>query len=159
MTSHQGDENSSGDMGKVMAFLTAVAALGPAILYIHHAGKGAVVDGRIDAQAARGSGVITDHARGAFAMKPMAKAEAEKGLMWGTTSAMKKIEEDECWRFVNLSVSKSNNAAPLADVWLRKGEGGVLKYVEVLPTLNAARKSMDAVGGNGKKNRRADDAS
>lgn len=115
---HTLDENSSGDMATLLGVLESSAkANGHASVFLHHTSKSAAMNGQGDMQqASRGSSVLVDNARW------------QMFLAGATVTEAKSLGIDEVMRsyFVRVGVSKQNYGPPVADVWMRRGEGGVL---------------------------------
>jgi RecA-family ATPase len=120
---HSLDENNAVDAKRIMGSLEGVAArTGCSILYLHHVNKSAAMGGTADLQqAARGSSVFVDNARWLAYVAGMTKDEAEG---FG-------IAEEDRRMFIRWNVSKQNYSAPMQDMWLRRGDGGVLRAVEL----------------------------
>lgn len=142
---HLGDENDSGQMARLMAVMQGAAMQsGAAILFLHHISKGAALSGQGGAQqAARGSSVITDNARGQFFLSTMTEAETtEVGGNLYDISAPGKLSRiplqsadddgrEMRTRYVRFGVAKSNYAAPWPDIWLRREDHGVLVCADI----------------------------
>lgn len=126
---HCGDENSNGDMARLLANLEWVCAqTGAAILYLHHIGKGAAREGATDQQAARGASALVDNARWGGIMRRMSMEEAEKYLR-GT------IDERDARRqyYVRAGANKHNYGEPMTDRWYQRHAGGVLLPADLTP--------------------------
>lgn len=142
---HLGDENDSGQMARLMAVMQGAAMQsGAAILFLHHISKGAALSGQGGAQqAARGSSVITDNARGQFFLSTMTEADTNEGSDYlfdlGAPGKLSRIPlhsvDDEGremrTRYVRFGVAKSNYAAPWPDIWLRREDHGVLVCADI----------------------------
>lgn len=143
---HLGDENDSADMAQLLAVMQGAAMqTGTAVLFLHHISKGAAQSGQGDSQqAARGSSVITDNARGQFFLAPMSEEEAfqDKTNPIHDFAAPipfrdRALHEDDPYggpmrrRYVRFGVAKSNYAAPWPDIWLRRGDNGVLTCAQL----------------------------
>ena len=129
---HCGDENSNGDMARLLNNLEWVCAqTGAAILYLHHIGKGAAREGATDQQAARGASALLDNARWGGIMRRMGMEEAHQCLT-GT------IEEKELRRhyYVRCGTNKHNYGEPLIDRWYQRHAGGVLLPAELHPVTD-----------------------
>lgn len=113
-------ENDSGAMGAVMSHVEAMCReVGCAALIVHHANKLSMVSGSgAEQHAARGSSAITDNARWQANLSTMQRDEAEKRGIEG---------DGDRRRWVRLDLSKVNYGPPLAERWLERGEGGVLR--------------------------------
>jgi len=119
---HNFDENDSGQMAQLIGILEGVAhRTGCAVVFLHHASKAAALNGQGDMQqASRGSSVLVDNVRWQMFLAGASKDEA------------KTLGIDEAMRgyFVRAGVSKQNYGPPVADVWMRRAEGGVLVPAE-----------------------------
>lgn len=131
---HLADENDSGQMSEVVGRMEAISAKnGNATVFLHHSSKSAAMNGQGDMQqASRGSSVLVDNIRWQMFLSGMTKDEAKK----------LNVDEDMRGFFVRAGVSKQNYGAPFPEVWLRRGEGGVLVPAEF---------STSAVTKKGKK--------
>ena len=116
---HALDENSNGDMAKVMSTLERLAAeTGAAVVFTHHTSKAASFGEQTDHQhASRGASLLTDNARWAASIVKMSSSEAEK---YGVQETMRDM-------FVRFTVTKNNYGPPTPDMWYRRAEGGVLR--------------------------------
>ena len=115
---HRADENNSGAMAIILSILEGIAQRTHcAIVFLHHASKAAALNGQGDLQqASRGSSVLVDNVRWQAFVAGMSDKEAER-----------KNVDVEMRRFhVRAGVSKQNYGTPVADLWLRRVEGGVL---------------------------------
>lgn len=115
---HDGDENDSGAMTRlVQGFERVAMSARAAVLLAHHTNKAATLGGQGEIQqAARGSSALTDGVRwqaNLTAMQP--KTAADLGLV-----------ADEAKFLVRFDISKSNYGAPQSPCWLRRLQGGVL---------------------------------
>lgn len=115
---HTLDENSNGEMARVMGALERLAAeTGAAVIFTHHTSKAASFGQQADHQhASRGASLLTDNARWAASVVKMNASEAEK---YGVEESMRST-------FVRYSVTKNNYDEPIRDRWYRRAEGGVL---------------------------------
>jgi RecA-family ATPase len=116
---HVADENDASAMSRVIAALEHIASqTGASVIFLHHTSKSAALNGGGDTQqASRGSSVLVDHVRWQAFLCAMSKNEAkENGI------------SEECRRnFIRYGVSKQNYAPPIADLWLQRQVGGVLR--------------------------------
>lgn len=139
---HIEEENASGPMAQVVGRMEAIAAdTGCAIVFLHHASKGAAMAGAGDQQqASRGSSVLVDNIRWQSYLSGMTQAEAEE---WG-------VDEGQRGFFVRYGVSKANYGAPFQECWFRRQEGGVLKpaVLERQKRQPPAKLKSVARGGN-----------
>lgn len=116
---HSGDENSAGDMAKLLGVMERLcASTGASMLFLHHTAKGAALNGAGDQQqASRGSSVLVDNVRGGqFNLSGMTEAEARGH---GVDPADRR-------QFVRLVQAKANFGAPIQDMWFRRADGGIL---------------------------------
>lgn len=115
---HVADENDGGQMAMLLGQMERIASLtGCSILFLHHTTKAAALNGQADMQqASRGSSVLTDNIRWQAFLGGMTKEEAKEHG----------VSEQDRGQFVRFGIPKRNYGAPMPDVWLRRGEGGVL---------------------------------
>jgi RecA-family ATPase len=116
---HSGDENSAGDMAKLLGVMERLcASTGASMLFLHHTAKGAALNGAGDQQqASRGSSVLVDNVRGGqFNLSGMTEAEARGHG----------IDPADRRQFVRLVQAKANFGAPIPDMWFRRADGGIL---------------------------------
>lgn len=127
---HHLDENSSGDMARLIGALEHVAHKSScSILYLHHSSKSAAINGLgSEQQATRGSSVLTDNVRW----------QANMVVLDKKTAAKSKIDEKNRRKYVQFCVSKQNYDAPIPDKWLKREAGGVL----VQTSLSAGVQSL-----------------
>ena len=123
---HTLDENSAGDMGRLLGALEyAAAQTGAALVFAHHVSKAAAREGQGDQQhAARGSSVLTDSTRWGASLTRMTTEEGKK-LSDDPTNIRPIGEASKHW-YVRMSVPKNNYAEPILDRWFVRGAGGVL---------------------------------
>lgn len=129
---HQLDENSNGDMARLVSRLEYVAAQsGAAVLYLHHVSKGSAQNNLVDKQqAARGASVLTDNARWCGYVAKMSPKQAEH--FSDRTYDKKAIGQEKRGFFVRFGISKQNYEMTPTEQWYRRGEGGVLLPVELV---------------------------
>jgi len=129
---HQLDENSNGDMARLVGMLEHVAArTGASVLYLHHVSKGSAKDGQGDQQqAARGASALIDNARWCGFVAKMTEQESEK--LSNRSGDKAPIGNDRRGFFVRFGVSKQNYDATPLDQWYERREGGVLAPVELV---------------------------
>lgn len=115
---HSEDENDAAKMSDLLARLEQIAEQERcAILFLHHTTKNAAMGGQTDIQqASRGSSVLTDNIRWQSYLAVMNDGEATKHG----------VQKDERRRHVRFGVSKQNYGPPLDELWLERGQGGVL---------------------------------
>ncbi|WP_171962341.1 helicase RepA family protein [Bordetella trematum] len=142
---HQLDENSNGDMSRLIARLECLAAsTGAAVLYLHHASKGSARDGQLDQQqAARGASALIDNARWCGYVARMSENEADT---WG-------VEHSQRGYFVRYGASKANYGdESTRELWFRRHEGGVLKPAVLAPQQRQPLTKLKAVARGGDDN-------
>lgn len=115
---HLADENDSSAMSALIAAFKHVAANTECtILFTHHVGKSAILNGNGGAaQASRGSSALTDDVRWQLNVAGMIEAEAK---VFG-------VDDDDRSQFVSIHVSKVNYGRQQQKIWLERQEGGVL---------------------------------
>lgn len=120
---HIEDENASGPMTQVIGRMEAIAAdTGCSVLFLHHTSKNSDASGTGDQQyAGRGSSVLVNNARWQSFLSRMTHADAKK----------LGIDDEQRGFFVSFGMSKENYGPPVAERWLQRHEGGVLKRVEL----------------------------
>jgi hypothetical protein len=125
---HMLDENSNGDMGRLLATLENISAMtGAALLYLHHVSKGSVLGGQSGSQqAARGASILVDNARWCGFLCKMSEAEA-RCLADGELAPI----GGKSGLYVRYGVSKQNYGAAPHEQWYARAEGGVLVPVEL----------------------------
>ena len=131
---HDGDENSSGDMTRVIEALEYIKEeLGVTVLVAHHVGKGALLNNVRNQAAGRGSSALVDGARLVLQLTAMTEAE---GKEFNVTHR----------EYLNFAVTKSNYMPPLDPIWLRREAGGHLTQTYL--SVNEAEieaKTLDAI--------------
>lgn len=162
-TSHMADENDAAAMSRLLATLQGAALRnGAAVMFLHHTSKAATLSGQGNVQqAARGSSVLSDNARGQYYLTGVGEADCvEDGRPLRDLDLMLPLDgHDKEGRPTRLSyarfgVSKSNYSAPWPQVWLRRDERGVLSCANVVPVQGSSATRQPAKGGLG-GNRRA----
>jgi RecA-family ATPase len=116
---HSADENSAGEMARLLGVLEHICGqTGTSIMFLHHTAKGAALNGAGDAQqASRGSSVLVDNVRGGqFNLSGMSDAEARAHG----------VDPGDRKGFTRLVQAKANFGAPMPDRWFRRIEGGLL---------------------------------
>jgi hypothetical protein len=144
---HMMDENSNGDMSKLVGTLERIAAnTGASILYLHHVSKGSTKEGQGDQQqAARGASALVDNARWAGFVAKMTEKESEK---LSDRHDKAPIGIDRRGFFVRFGVSKQNYDASALDQWYERRDGGVLIPVQLMES----RGRRSGKNGNGEFN-------
>ena len=116
---HSGDENSAGEMARLLGVLEGICErTGASVLFLHHTAKGAALNGAGDAQqASRGSSVLVDNVRGGqFNLLGMTEADARAHG----------VDPGDRRSFVRRCQAKANFGPPMADKWYRRMDGGLL---------------------------------
>ena len=129
-----GEENSAEDTTRFVEALEVVAKYTKAtVLLVHHSNKSSMAGGVPTSQAAaRGSSALTDGVRWQGNLSTMSEIEAK------TFSINEKQRRD----YVRFSITKSNYGPPKEDVWLVRGEQGVLKSVDLVPAGNKKTENL-----------------
>lgn len=129
---HNLDENSNGDMARLVATLEHVAAsTGASVLYLHHVSKGSARECQTDQQqAARGASALIDNARWCGFVAKMTEDEAQR--FSDRSYDREPIGNDRRGYFVRFGVSKQNYDSTPLDRWYSRHAGGVLLPVELL---------------------------
>ncbi len=130
------DENSNGDMSRLVSTLEHIAVeTGASILYLHHVNKGSAREGQTDQQqAARGASALVDNVRWCGFVAKMSETEAKK--LSDRAYDRQPIGNDRRGFFVRFGVSKQNYATVQADKWYERRDGGVLVPVDLSTTTN-----------------------
>ena len=131
---HDRDENSNGDMARLVTTLEHIAvSTGASVLYLHHVSKGSAREGQTDQQqAARGASALIDNARWCGFVAKMTEGEAER--LSDRTYDRKPIGNERRKHFLRFGVSKGNYSENDADRWYQRHDGGVLLPVNLLET-------------------------
>ena len=139
---HSLDENSNGDMARLLATLEHVAATtGASVLYLHHVNKGSAREGQTDQQqAARGASALIDNARWAGYVAKMTEQEAERLTDLGFGRSAIGYRRG---LFVRFGISKQNYDATPLDRWYQRHSGGVLLPVELQEASRNEEKGRD----------------
>lgn len=129
---HTRDENSNGDMARLIATLEHVAArTGASVLYLHHVSKGSAREGQADQQqAARGASALIDNARWCGFVARMTEAEAND--LSDRTYDRRPIGNDRRKHFMRFGESKYNYGEDNDGRWFQRHDGGVLLPVELV---------------------------
>jgi RecA-family ATPase len=101
------------------------------IAFLHHTNKSSAMNAQGEMQqASRGSSVLVDNIRWQMYLAGCTKEEA------------KSFDIDETRRgyFVRTGVSKQNYGPPVAEVWMRRTDGGVLIPAEFSTSYTTAKK-------------------
>lgn len=128
-TFHSQDESDNGQMSLLITWLRRMAVVKQcAIVFLHHTSKAAALNGLGDVQqASRGASALTDNIRWQAFLSGLSKDETLDG---------KVVLPEERGLFVRYGVSKQNYGKKMADVWLRRGDGGVMSRVDGSSTSN-----------------------
>lgn len=129
------DENDSGQMSNALACMEIICnRTGASCYFLHHASKGAVLNGRAqEQQAARGSSVLTDNIRYQEFLCVMDRETAEKLGECEDGKPPKAAIGADRKSYVLWGVSKQNYGAPVLEQWYKRTETGVLCPVELAP--------------------------
>ena len=140
---HALDENSNGDMARLVAVLEQVAATtGASVLYLHHVSKGSAREGQTDQQqAARGASALIDNARWCGYVARMTEDEAKR--LSDRTHDRQPIGKERRSYFVRFGVSKQNYDATQLDRWYLRHAGGVLVPVDLHEVSRAEENGRD----------------
>ncbi|MBF0416649.1 MAG: AAA family ATPase [Magnetococcales bacterium] len=113
-----GQENASDDVTRFVETLEQIVQeTGAGALSIHHANKASMMPGTQTTQAAsRGSSALTDGVRWQGNLSTMSEQEARR---FG-------VKSDDRKKLVQFSVVKNNYGPPISEIWLRRGDHGVL---------------------------------
>ena len=135
---HCSDENSNGEMARLISTLEFIASsTGASVLFLHHVSKGSARDDLADRKlAARGASALIDNSRWCGFMAKMSAEEAGRLCELNNTLP---IGESRRGNFVRFGVCKQNYEASSPDRWYTRHETGVLMPAH----LSAFR---DAVG-------------
>ncbi len=130
---HTLDENSNGDMARLISNLEYVAKnSGASVLYLHHTNKASAMSGNGDMQqAGRGASSLIDNARWAGYVKKMTTEEAEI-LTDRPFDKLTIAEQGNADYFIRFGISKQNYSEPFDDKWYKRGPGGVLLPAELV---------------------------
>jgi RecA-family ATPase len=136
---HTMDENSNGDMSRLISRLEFIAAeTGASVLYLHHISKGSAREGTGDQQqAGRGASALIDNARWCGFITKMTEKEAES--LSDRRYDAKPVGKENADRFLRFGISKQNYDTPQQDRWLERRAGGVLLPID-LHSANATPK-------------------
>jgi len=136
---HGLEENSNGDMARLVSALEHIAAsTGAAVLFLHHVGKNSARDGQTDQQqAARGASALIDNTRWCGYLTKMTESEADRLSIGGSHSP---ICSDQRGLFVRFGTSKQNHGVPLMDRWYQRHAGGVLLPIDLRSAESVKKK-------------------
>lgn len=155
-TSHMADENDAAAMSRLLATLQGAALRNStAVMFLHHTSKAATLSGQGNVQqAARGSSVLSDNARGQYYLTGVGELDCvEDGRPLRDIDLLQPLDgHDEegrpnRLRYARFGVSKSNYSAPWPQVWLRRDERGVLSCANVGPVQGSSAARQKTKGG------------
>ncbi|WP_233231451.1 AAA family ATPase [Silvanigrella aquatica] len=120
---HNLEENDSGKMSELIKIMGSIASENnTSILFLHHTNKNSANNSNGgDQQASRGSSVLTDNIKLQINLVTMTSPEA-KDLG---------IDEQDRKLYVKYVYSKMNYGSPIADRWLKREDGGILKPTDL----------------------------
>ncbi|MBX9837482.1 MAG: AAA family ATPase [Silvanigrellaceae bacterium] len=120
---HNLEENDSGKMSELIKIMSSIATENnTSILFLHHTNKNSANNSSGgDQQASRGSSVLTDNIKLQINLVTMTSTEA-KDLG---------IDEQDRKLYVKYVYSKMNYGSPIADRWLKREDGGILKPTDL----------------------------
>lgn len=126
---HTADENKNGEMAGVVSRLEKIAKeTGAAILIAHHTNKMSQVDDFKENQAAsRGASALVDNARFVCYINKM----SEKNCGDYTDGFGNYIKKEDAFQYVKYGISKQNYGKPVAGMWFKRGEGGILLPTQI----------------------------
>lgn len=127
---HQMDENSNGDMSRLVSQLEALAVhTGAAVLFLHHVSKGSAMQGQADQQqAARGASSLIDNARWCGFVARMSATECAE---LSADDLGHPIGADERKKYMKFGGSKVNYSEGAGVSWYQRVAGGVLRPVSL----------------------------
>ena len=143
---HHLDENSNGDMARLISTLEHIAAeTGASVLYVHHVSKGSAWAGLTDQQqAARGASVLVDNVRWCGYMARMTKEEAEKLSKRDDHHPIGQRFDN----FVRFGVSKQNHGKRIPDRWYERDNDGVLLPANLVGMQSEIQEDKKKGSGN-----------
>lgn len=127
---HRLDENSNGEMARLVARMEHIAvSTGAAILFLHHTSKAAALTpGETNQQAGRGASSLVDNSRWVGSLRRMSEEEGDKWLRRPHQPV-----GAQHGRYVRWSAPKQNYSKPVEPRWYERVEGGVLLPVDLKP--------------------------
>ncbi len=139
---HQLDENSNGDMSRVVSTLERIAATtGASVLYLHHVSKGSSSAGQADQQhAARGASALIDNVRWSAYVSRMTEDES---LKLSARMDQQPIGHDRRGFYVRFGENKQNYGVDSPPRWFERVDGGVLLPV-TLTSIGSPKKAAKA---------------
>lgn len=141
---HGLDENSNGDMSRLVARLeTVVKETGTSVLYLHHTSKAAALSGQGSMQqAARGASALIDNARWCGNLMKMTEDESEKFSERMNGPA---ISSERRGYYVRYEIGKQNYGQVENGQWYRRTDGGILKALTLHPASKGKDKGRDEI--------------
>lgn len=123
---HHLDENSNGDMARLISVLEYIShSTGAAILFLHHVNKGSVREGQLNQQqAARGASALVDNARWCGYLAKMTEEEAKRLSEHSPEHFPIGNTRRDC--FLRFGISKQNYHSKSFDRWYERNAEGVL---------------------------------
>jgi RecA-family ATPase len=148
---HDCEENSSGDMSKVLRHFEELAKItGASVLLIHHENKAGLGNKDAGAAASRGASSIVDNARYVARLQTMTIADAEKHGI---------DVEFERKHWIRFSLEKSNYGPQSPDAWLKRlSPKSPIMVSQVVPTpdetaRNSGVKKTKSIDQSGEKSK------
>ena len=136
---HSLDENSNGDMARLVAWLEYLAVqTGAGVLFLHHTSKAASLNSQLDMQqASRGASSLVDNSRWCAFLAKMSEGEAQQKVdcRWSNDPIGEQRD-----RYLRFGISKQNYGPPNQRKWFRRAEGGVLLPATVLEIMRPLKK-------------------
>ena len=125
---HKLNENDNGQMSQVIGVFEMIATItGASVLFLHHTGKSAAMNGEQDKQqSTRGASAITDNCRWQAFMQTMTEEEMKK---FNISAELRKS-------YVQIAGNKENYGPSTKQKWLKRAEGGVLITAEDITRIN-----------------------
>ncbi len=138
---HNSEENDSGKMSELIKLLGNISKENnTSILFLHHTNKNsATMSTSSDQQASRGSSVLTDNIKLQINLVTMTQKEAKE----------LDIPDTERKFYVKYVYSKMNYGSPIADRWLKREQGGILKPID-FQKINSPLQKSNEVKNNSK---------
>ncbi len=137
---HAMNENDNGQMSQVIGCYERIAhETGAAVLFLHHASKGAALNGQqSEQQASRGASAITDNCRWQGYLQGMISEEA----------ISLNIEESDRKQYVRFGANKENYGRATPEKWFMRCDGGVLRASTMTskPKLKVIKSGQQAGG-------------
>ena len=154
---HALEENSNSDMSQVIAALENIAArTGAAILFLHHTGKSATANGKVDNPGAgRGASALVANSRWTGFLQKMTVEESDE--LSDDPVSKKPVAERRNY-FARFGVAKQNHGEEELACWFRREMGGALLPVDLVAAEKTKeeikRDAAPASAGSGIRGRR-----